>query len=210
MLKCIMRGDVIWLCGIGLCFLFGCEGPVSHNDPPIRTAKAPVVSVKPPASSSADKSDVGGTVERDFGGAVFQVPQAWEEKPKRNDVIAAEFGVPGSAGPGRLTLSSATGGLTANVQRWKDQFQPDAESPDVEESTLSVNGKESTLVELFGTFRDGFSGGEPQRDWAMLGVVIPLKSSGGAYFVKLTGPRETIAAARDTFIKFVESATFND
>ncbi len=76
------------------------------------------------------------------------------------------------------------------------------------ESTLSVNGKEATLVELFGTFRDGFSGGDPQPESAMLGVVIPL--TGTNYFVKLTGPRSTITETREVFVKFVESAKFNE
>lgn len=199
-----------WMGMACLVGLAGCEDSAQQVAPPLRTAKT-APAAKPAGSLPADRaSEKVSTTERDFGDAVFQVPRAWEEKPKRNDVIAAEFAVPGTAGPGRLTLSSATGGLTANVQRWRDQFQPEADSPEPKESTLSVQGQDATFVELFGTFRDSFSGGQPQRDWAMLGAVIPLKKTGEAYFVKLTGPRESLEANRDKFVKFVESAKFNE
>lgn len=195
-----------------LCGAVGCEDASPQAAPPIRTAKSSTTTVASSKSVTGDSaSDPAGTTEREFRKVTFQVPNAWEEKPPRNpDVIAGEYVVPGEAGPGRLTLSTATGGMTANIDRWRDQFQPAADSPKAKESTLSVDGRDATLVELYGTFRDTFSGGEPQRDWALLGAVIPRNTTDGAFFVKLTGPRETLEAVRETFIKFVESARFNE
>lgn len=179
----------------------------------MKTAKSDKPAVTADQATPLEKSAASTvTTEREFrGGAVFQVPGVWEEKtPRSPDLIAGEYSVPGAAGPGRLTLSAASGGLEANLNRWKDQFQRDADSPEAKESTLSVDGRDATLVEAFGTFRDTFGGGQPQRNWALLGAVIPLKSTGGAYFVKLTGPRETLEASRDTFVQFVESAKFKE
>lgn len=203
-----------WACWGVICLagVVGCEDASPQVPPPIRTAKTtkavPDRSKSPQRESS---SDATGTTEREYRKVSFQVPNAWEEKSPRNpDVIAGEFVVPGDAGPARLTLSTATGGMTANIDRWKDQFQPAADSPAARESTLSIDGRDATLVELFGTFRDTFGGGEPQRDWALLGAVIPRNTTDGAFFVKLTGPRETLEAVRETFIKFVESADFKE
>jgi hypothetical protein len=127
-------------------------------------------------------------------------------------MIVAEFTVPGPGGDGRLTLSTAGGDVAANIDRWKGQFfrGPDDSSP--KESSLSVAGKDAKLVELFGSYQGMEPGATRRTGQAMLGVVIPLNVAGREtnYFVKLTGPRETLAEARETFLKFVETAKFKE
>lgn len=207
----MLRGrDVLMGCLMGLCLFAGCENASSSKtEPPMKTAKSQEIPTADGARSDSEQNaDPSATTERNFDGAVFQVPGIWEEKPAKSEFIKAEFSVPGPTKPGRLTLSAAGGEVSANIDRWKGQFQRNAGNPEAKESKLTVSGKEATLVELFGTFRDGFGGGEPQTDSAMLGVVIPLRETN--YFVKLTGPRDTITEARDTFVKFVESAKFKE
>lgn len=69
-----------------------------------------------------------------------------------------------------------------------------------------VAGKAATLVDACGTFSDMFD--KPKKpNWQILGVAIPIDAEHN-YFVKLTGPRETVSARRDEFLKFVESAQF--
>ena len=187
----------------------GCDDAgTTQTEIPLATAKS--LDAKADASDSGEKSTAGGdaaTKERNFDGAIFRVPVKWEEMPRKSEFITAEFQVPGSGGPARLTLSTAGGDVASNIERWRGQFAPSPNDPAAKESQLTVDGRSATLVELFGTFRDSFGGGEPRAQWAMLGTVIPLKQTN--YFVKLTGPQSTLTEARDTFVKFVETAEFN-
>jgi len=189
--------------------LFGCDDASSSlPEPPVPTAKSLAAPQANAGPNSSAGDDAGGVAERNFNGAIFQTPTVWEEVPKKSDFVIAEFQVPGQDGPARLTLSTAGGDVAANIDRWRGQFQRGAEDPAPRESKLNVDGKEATLVELFGSFRDMLNQGGPQPASAMLGVVIPLRETN--YFVKLTGPRTTITATRETFVKFVESATFRE
>jgi hypothetical protein len=183
----------------------GCDDAgTTQKEVPVATAKS--LEAKSDAEKPAAEGDAAGMKERNFDGAIFQVPATWEESPRKSDFITAEFQVTGSGGPARLTLSTAGGDVASNIQRWRGQFTPSPSDPQPKESTLTVDGKDATLVELFGTFRDGFSG-DSQPNGAMLGVVIPLQKTN--YFVKLTGPQPTLTEARDAFLKFVETAKFN-
>jgi hypothetical protein len=190
--------------------LAGCEPRKTETtEPPIATAKGLETTASPLSTTSSDVEGKSAAVkERNFNGAVFQVPAAWEDVPPKSTFITAEFRVKGSGGPARLTLSTAGGDVPSNIDRWKGQFRRSPDDPAPKESQLTVDGRTATLVELFGGFQDTFGGGEPQPDSALLGVVIPLKETN--YFIKLTGPRATVTDARETFVKFVESAKFKE
>lgn len=198
---CRFAGIVLLAAGIS-----GCDdSSASKETPPLPTARsldAPV-NVKPPGNG-----DSATVKERNFNGAVFQVPADWEESPTQSTFVIAEFQVPGADGSGRLTLSTAGGDVADNIGRWKGQFLRTPDAPAPKESSLTIDGRDARLVELFGNYQDMLKPGEPQRNSAMLGVVIPLK--GTNYFVKLTGPRSTVTDARDAFLKFVESAKFKE
>jgi hypothetical protein len=187
----------------------GCDdASTSNSEPKLPVAK----SLEAEATSKAAAVSADGTTERNFGGAIFQIPAAWKEVPKKNDMISAEFVVPGPAGDGRLTLSSSGGTVQANIDRWKDQFFRGPNDPSPKESTLRAGGKDAHLVELFGSYQDMDPRAGRKSGQAMLGVVIPLGITEREtnYFVKLTGPRETLSDARDTFLKFVETAKFKN
>jgi hypothetical protein len=134
--------------------------------------------------------------------------------PKKSDFISAELRVDGPGGPARLTLSTAQGGAASNIDRWKGQFGRGPDDPAPSESQLTVaGGREATLVELYGSYQGMEPGATRKSGQAMLGVVIPLKINDGRetlYFVKLTGPRETVTAARESLVKFVETARFKE
>jgi hypothetical protein len=194
-----------------ICWLSGCDdAAMNETAPPMRTAK----SLEPAGDdSSAATKDAAGATERKIGGATFLIPNAWREVPVEDvggfKAIDADYRIDGEVGEARLTLSSSGGGAAANIDRWKGQFQAGPNDPEPRESTLTVDGQEATLVELFGTFRDSFRGGDPQPDSAMLGVVIPIPGE-RHYFVKLTGPRETVLDAKDAILKLAETARFRE
>ncbi len=193
------------MCGLVTAVLAGCgdTGPVA--DPPVPVAKS-----GPAARHGGDVSGGGSSApqERRFGGIRLTVPAGWEEVPLKSDMLLAEYKLDGDAGPGRLTLSTAGGGVEANISRWRGQFSPGEGDPSSAESTLMVDGHEAAVVELFGSFQDGFGGGGVKPGWAMLGVVLPLKQAN--FFCKLTGPRATIEAQKEAVLEFVKSAKFED
>ncbi len=191
------------LCGL---LLVGCNSADNESDAPVPVKKAPAIGE---VSHKESKATVGGSTERLIGGIKFQIPAGWEEKSLSNNMILGEFTLPGEAGPGRLTLSTAGGGTSANMDRWRGQFQPGPNDPEPKESQIRGAGKDVTLLEVHGMFNDTFGGGAPKQNWELLGVAIPIDSDHN-YFVKLTGPKETVTARRDEFIKFIESARFDN
>jgi hypothetical protein len=194
---------------IGTLAFSGCESGSNPNaELPLRTAK-PLNPPAAPAAPQATSADPAQTTERNFDGAVFQVPGNWVEVPKGSTYLTAEFQVPGTAGNGRLTLSAVRGSVEENARRWHDQFIPGPNDPAAKDSPLTVDGKSATLVEAYGTFQDSSRQAVgPQQNWALLGVIVPLSSTN--YFIKLTGPRETLHEVRESFLKFAETAKFND
>lgn len=190
------------LCGLSVsgCGLAGVE-----TDVPVPTAKAQPLGGQPKQNESP-RTTLEPT-ERLIGGVKFEVPAGWEEKSLSSSMILGEYSLPGEAGNARLTLSTAGGGTAANLERWRGQFQPGPNDPPASETTVTAAGKEVTLLDVHGTFNDSFGGGGPKPNWQLLGVAIPIDPDHN-YFVKLTGPSETVTARREEFLKFVSSARF--
>lgn len=183
-------------------FASGCAERIAEEDVPIPVSKAEPLDSVSPAGSAKPNREPG---ERLIGGMRFEVPVGWEEKNLSSTMILGEFTLPGDTGPGRLTLSTAGGGTSANMDRWRGQFQPGPNDPEPKESKIFAAGKEVTLLEVTGSFNDSFGGGGLKPNWQLLGAAIPIDADHN-YFVKLTGPRETVSARRAEFLKFVESA----
>jgi hypothetical protein len=196
----IMWAGSVILCGT---LLSGCASKISDED----DASVPVAKAEPLGQSSQMPSSkkIREATERVFGGMRFKIPAGWDEKSLTSDMLLGEFILPGDTGPGRLTLSTAGGGTGPNMDRWRGQFQPGPGDSEPSESKIAAAGKDVTLLEIQGTFSDTFGGGGPKRNWMLLGAAIPIDADHN-YFVKLTGPKETVKARRDEFLKFIESA----
>ncbi|HEX5444854.1 MAG TPA: hypothetical protein VFW87_13540, partial [Pirellulales bacterium] len=104
-----------------------------------------------------------------------------------------------------------------NIKRWYGQFrQPDggstADQAKVEQKTVA--GQDVTLVDVSGTYLDKpggpFAGGKTveREDYRMLAAIIETTQKGkktGNYFIKLIGPRKTIAENQKAFDAMIES-----
>lgn len=198
-----MKRHIGWLvCGA---VLVGCsEQPKPAAEVPV--AKAPALETttesKPAKAESTPKKTE--PYQATVGGFKFTVPADWEERPLKSPVLLGEFSIPGAGGPSRLTLSTAGGGIEANLERWRGQFNPGPGDGEPTTSEITFIGQTGTLIELSGTFADMFGGGKPNKNWKMLGVAIPL--GGSDFFVKMTGPAEAVTARKAEFIKFIETA----
>ena len=187
---------------VGLVVLGCTEQPKPAPEVPVPVAKGFDVEIVPGASPSLSAKTE--PYEATVGGFKFTVPADWQEQPPKSQFVLGEFSLTGEGGPARLTLSSAGGGLEANIERWQGQFSRGPNDPEPRQSEITFDGQKGTLVELSGTYTDMLSAGNPGKNWRMLGVAIPLGPTN--FFVKLTGPQATVTAQKDAFVKFVESA----
>ena len=93
--------------------------------------------------------------------------------------------------------------MAANVNRWRDQMgQPDLSAAELDAlPKIDMFGVRASLVEIDGVYTG--MGDELKTEAKMLGTVALLGQT--SVFVKMTGPREQVAAERDRFIAFCES-----
>lgn len=153
-------------------------------------------------------------------GLTFAAPPAWKARPAASSMRVAEFVVPKAAGDvedaelivfffgsffGRLA-----GGVDANVDRWISQMQqPDgsASKDRARREAQTINGLKVTTVDLSGTYiaevRPGASERYNKPNFRLRAAVV--ETAKGPYYLKMTGPARTMAAADADFKKFVAS-----
>ncbi len=166
-----------------------------------------------PSRSFADNA--GKAISVSDGNISLTAPKGWVAKQPRVKFIDHEFAVPateGDATDGRVTIMGAGGSIDANVTRWIGQFQQPDGSSTKDKATikkLSIGGNTIHFVDISGTFRDQrgpFAPATLRKDYRMLAIII-LTEKRGQYFVKLYGPKKTVAAnaaAFDTLIKSIK------
>jgi len=170
------------------------------------TAFVLTASVSTPSVRAAD-----GTPDSfEVGGLKFKRPTEWGWVPVQSSMRKAQLAVPGlgAAKAAEITFfhfgPSGGGDLESNIQRWLRQFQSPAGVEKVESKTLG--GRKTTLVTTEGTFSAGMPGqaATPMENYALLGAIV--EDPAGNIFVKMTGPRETVQAAKPKFLEFLEAA----
>jgi hypothetical protein len=147
------------------------------------------------------------------GTLTFAKPAAWTERKAASQMRVAEFVVPKAPGDAEdaeliVYYFGGTGGsVEANLQRWTSQFQS-AKEPI--RTTAAVNGLQLTSLDISGTYvaevRPGSTERHNKPGFRMRATVVQTPK--GPYFVKLTGPAPTIAAAGAAFDEFIRSLAF--
>jgi hypothetical protein len=123
----------------------------------------------------------------------FTKPEGWTAAPPKAFGLAA-FVVGDGNEKAEITVSSAGGGLLANVNRWRGQV---GLPPVTEDGLAAIVAKTETLgvkgdmVELVGPKGTIFG--------------IAATSGGNQYFIKLTGDNDTAQAQKANFEAFVKS-----
>ncbi len=141
----------------------------------------------------------------------WEDPASWKRVPGASSVRKATYRLPRVAGdkedpelavfyfgPGQ------GGGVEANIERWVKQF-PDVKPGAVRREDMDANGLRVHTVEIErGTFSSGMPGGpQGKAGYGLLGGIVDAPS--GAYFFKVTGPAESVKAARADFRKLLMS-----
>jgi hypothetical protein len=179
------------------------------------SVETPVAAQEKAAEKTADKAADGSSREVVLaeGKLVVNAPAAWVRKQPRSRIVEHEFSVPpvgGESVDGRFTVMGAGGGVEANIDRWIGQFtQPDGSS--TKEKTkiqkMQVNGIEVHYVDIPGTYKDQagpFAPAQVRDNFRLLGAIIVTEKS-GMHFLKLTGPKATMAAQEEPFKQMVNS-----
>jgi len=125
----------------------------------------------------------------------WDAPSSWQSMPNSNSMRKATYKVGDDT---ELTVSSAGGGVDANIKRWAGQFG-EAAQPKTEKK--KVNGLDVTIVEIKGPYQG--MGGPKKDGYMLLGAVV----DGGQMqtFFKMTGPEKVVTGARPAFEKLVSS-----
>ncbi len=155
-----------------------------------------------PVDTSDGENKTTAAANVDLQGMTFAAPADWSRNA--NPVfVEAEFALPGEDEDARLTIMKAGGDKQANIDRWVSQFQM-AEGDKPSTSEIDVNGQTATVVDIRGTYMDQRPGKGPQENYRMLAYIIPFSATDN-YFVKATGPKETVAKHEEAIAEFVKS-----
>jgi hypothetical protein len=154
------------------------------------------------------------------GSLAFTAPEAWKPRPAASSMRVAEFVVPRAEGDtedGEAIIyyfgARGGGGVEANIDRWIGQMkQPDG-SPSKDKAVRdeqTVNDLKVATVDVAGTYVAEMSPGSTEHynkpGYRLRAAVV--ETPRGAYYVKITGPAKTMAAAEADFKKLVGSLRF--
>lgn len=187
----------------------GGTNAVIASEPPITTTTSMATSTAlPPGHPPVDPNTAEATtiLPAPAGGAEsplsWKVPAKWQTLPNPSTMRIATYRVGTDA---EMAVSQAGGAVDANVQRWIDQFGPDAKK-NAKVTTKKVSGLDVTIVEVEGTFGGGMGPGSGGKEgWALLGAIVATPAM--PHFFKLTGPAKTVKAARPELDELVGSIT---
>lgn len=153
------------------------------------------------------------------GRLTFAAPPAWKPRPAASTMRVAEFVVPKAAGDPEdaetivYFFGGSGGTVDANIDRWIGQMQqPDgsASKDKARRDTRTVNGLKVTTVDVGGRYvaevRPGATERHNKPDFRLRAAVI--ETPRGPYYIKMTGPAKTMAAADADFARFVASVRF--
>ena len=149
-------------------------------------------------------------------GLTFVTPDGWKSTPPTSSMRVAEFTLPRAAGDGEdaqlivYYFGGSGGSVDANIQRWIAQMEQTDGQPSsavAKKESRTVNGLTVSLVDVSGTYTAEMSPGSAAHTnkphfRLRAGVVDTPR---GPYFIKLTGPAQTIAKWDGAFNQFVSS-----
>lgn len=186
--------------------LAGCGGPDTREVKETRVVAAPSAEV--PQGHGMDSLMSGASSlpagHPPMAAYAWDVPAGWTEiaaTPMRIGNFKVDASVDTEC---YLTvLTGAAGGVDANLNRWRRQMgQADLSAAEVEAlPKMEVLGRPSVMVEIEGAFT-GMTG-QQHMDYLLVGLVCPLGDE--TLFVKMTGPKDAVAAERERFQAFCQS-----
>jgi len=203
---------------LALCCLVWAVGCVPQK-PEKKVEKAPMekqMGDRPMGDKPANPHESSGP-GLDITGFMAELPEGWTKTQPASNMRLGQAALARAAGDnadGELALFHfpGTGGSSmANLERWESQMTgPNGEPGKSVAKTDSMrldNGILVITIDITGTLLPSTMGTGPtteQPNYRMLASV--LETPAGNYFVKLTGPKNTIAAHSDKYRAFLKRA----
>ena len=177
------------------------KDPAPAARPEMPNATNAAAGSMPSANAPADKSMASTAVPTASGESLtWTAPANWIAKPT-GPMRKGSFSVKGDGIEADLSITAfpgSTGGLLANLNRWRGQLGiapiTDAEF-DANTIHLDVGGLHLTVVDFSGT-----AAGKPTR---ILGAVVPHGSD--TWFFKLMGPDTLVTHEKPAFLEFLNT-----
>lgn len=154
------------------------------------------------------------------GHLAFKAPPAWHSRPAASSMRVAEFAIPHAAGdPEDAELvvyyfgAQGGGSAQANIDRWIAQMQrPDGRGDsDARTESRTIHGLSVSTVDVSGTYvaevRPGSGEHYNKPDFRLRAAVVTTPN--GPYYIKLTGPAHTVAAAGPAFDALLASLSYS-
>jgi hypothetical protein len=173
----------------------------------------------PPMKTTLAALAIAFAIEILAAGLTFTAPDGWKPVATSSSMRVAQFTLPRASGEAQdaelvvYYFGGSGGTVDANIERWVGQMQqPDGRPTTAvtKRQSRTVNGMKVTLVDVTGTYVAEVTPGSPQRhnspNFHLRAAVID--TANGPYFIKLTGPAKTIAAAEKSFELFLSSVKF--
>ncbi|WP_437206561.1 hypothetical protein [Planctomicrobium sp. SH664] len=133
----------------------------------------------------------------------LNVPKSWKQQQLSSNFRLAQFAidpVEGDSEPAELVVSGPFGGtVAANIGRWVEQFEATGRAAKMTQGKCEQGTY--ILADLTGTYKkpDGppmAMKTKPAPGYKMIGVMLQTPDHGN-FFLKLTGPEKTVAAAAE-------------
>jgi hypothetical protein len=149
-------------------------------------------------------------------GLSYTAPKAWQTRPSTSSMRVAELVVPRAAGDPEdaeviiYFFGPMPGSVDANIDRWIGQMQQvdgSASKDKARRATQTVNGLKVSTVDVSGTYvaevRPGAAERHNKPGFRLRAAVV--ETPRGPYFIKMTGPAKTVAAAEADYAALVAS-----
>ena len=199
-----MLKTIIALCAVAAT-CWGCSKNSGTNRPDSTATRS--------SSSAAQSQNVTGELH-------YKVPDGWTAEKPTSDMRLAQYKLPKAEGDGEDALlvlyyfgQGQGGSAQANIDRWINQIkQPDGQSSKerAKTETLTVNGLQVNTVDVAGHYSGGMSPDSAPADnksiYRLRAAVIDTPQ--GSYFVKLTGPENTVGHWDQAYTNYLKSFEF--
>ncbi len=200
----------IWL--VLLCLgLIACDSPTSTTP---QNDTEPSV----PNATSEAQEDGKGTVVT-LAGLKSTTPATWEKQKPSNRLRKFQFKIPkvkGDKDDAEMVIfyfgKGGGGGVKANLNRWKGQFEAPKGKKLEDVTTLKefkVGDAEVTKLDIYGTYLYKFPPFSPRakiirkENYRRIGVIFSTDE--GPYFITFTGPKKTVDANAKAFDKWIKA-----
>ncbi len=145
------------------------------------------------------------------GKLAMETPAGWKKVEAKSSMIQYEFRAPHDAPEdkqARITVMQAGGGIQANIDRWKGQFEL-AKDSDAKVEKKEIAKQTVHMVDLVGTYKESMGGpfapgpAKKLSNYRMLGLIIETANA-GTYFFKMTGPSDVVEKQMEGWKKMAE------